>query len=179
MNRIFFFIGALFFLSCNNPENKGLFTVKGELKNTADQEVFLEQISFNQQAPLVLDTATMNKGRFEMKAVSPEEGLYRLRFQKNAGYIFINDKPEGATGFIVKSDEFFIPLEGEIDMKKEKENMIKELEYTKGFLATIEKKLSNERFVSTAPPKVVEMENRKKADAEAKIKALEEGISQL
>jgi peroxiredoxin len=94
MNRIFFFIGALFFLSCNNPENKGLFTVKGELKNAPDQEVFLEQISFNQQAPLVLDTATMKKGRFELKAVSPEEGLYRLRFGKNAGYIFINDKPE-------------------------------------------------------------------------------------
>jgi peroxiredoxin len=94
MNRIFFFIGALFLLSCHRPENKGLFTVKGELKNAPDQKVFLEQISFNQQPPLVLDTAEIKKGSFEVKAVAPEEGLYRLRFEKNAGYIFINDKSE-------------------------------------------------------------------------------------
>ena len=92
MNRIFFFISASFLLSCSNPEKKGLFTVKGELKNAIDQKVFLEQISFNQQPPLVLDSAEIKKGSFEVKAVAPEEGLYRLRFEKNAGYIFINDK---------------------------------------------------------------------------------------
>jgi peroxiredoxin len=94
MNRMFFFISALFLLSCNSPENKGRFTVKGELKNAPDQKVFLEEISFNQQAPRVFDTAEIKKGSFEVKALAPEEGLYRLRFEKNAGYIFINDKSE-------------------------------------------------------------------------------------
>src|SRR5450432_2861567 len=94
MNRIFFFISALFLLSCNSPEKKGLFTVKGELKNAPDQKVFLEEISFNQQAPHVFDTALIKKGSFEVKAVASEEGLYRLRFEKNAGYLFINDNSE-------------------------------------------------------------------------------------
>ena len=71
-----------------------MFTVKGELKNAPDQKVFLEEISFNQQPPQVFDTAEIKKGSFEVKAVAPEEGLYRLRFEKNAGYIFINDKSE-------------------------------------------------------------------------------------
>ncbi|HXA03005.1 MAG TPA: valine--tRNA ligase, partial [Cytophagaceae bacterium] len=86
---------------------------------------------------------------------------------------------EGATGFIVKADEFFIPLKGEVDPAKEKENIKKELEYTKGFLFSVEKKLSNERFVSGAPANVLETERQKKADAEAKIKALEKSLSQL
>lgn len=94
MNRIFFFISALFLLSCNSPDKKGLFTVKGELKNAPDQKVFLEEISFNQQPPQVFDTAEIKKGSFEVKAMAPEEGLYRLRFEKNAGYVFINDKSE-------------------------------------------------------------------------------------
>ena len=65
MNRIFFFIGALFLLSCNSPENKGIFTVKGELKNAANQKVFLEEISFNQQPPQVFDTAEIKNGSLQ------------------------------------------------------------------------------------------------------------------
>src|ERR1035437_5123818 len=94
MKRIFIFISVLFLLSCNGQEKKGMFTVKGELKNAPDQKVYLEQISFNQQPPQVLDTVELNKGSFKVKTVASEEGLFRLRFEKNAGYIFINDKPE-------------------------------------------------------------------------------------
>ena len=94
MNKIFFIISVSFLMSCNSQEQKGLFTVKGELQNARDQKVFLEQISFNQQPPTVFDTAEIKKGKFEVKALAPEEGLYRLRFEKNAGYIFINDRPE-------------------------------------------------------------------------------------
>ncbi|MGH2649454.1 MAG: redoxin domain-containing protein, partial [Ginsengibacter sp.] len=56
--------------------------------------VYLEQISFNQQPPKVLDTVEMKNGIFKVNAIAPEEGLFRLRFEKNAGYIFINDKSE-------------------------------------------------------------------------------------
>ena len=56
------------------------------------KKFILEQIYFNQQPPQVLDTAEMKSGRFKVKAIASEEGLYRLRFEKNAGYIFINDQ---------------------------------------------------------------------------------------
>jgi peroxiredoxin len=94
MYKLFFIISALLVFSCNSTEKKGQFTVKGELKNSQDQKVFLEQISFNSQPPQVLDTAEIKKGIFELKAIAPEEGLYRLRFEKNAGYIFINDRSD-------------------------------------------------------------------------------------
>ncbi|MFN7330230.1 MAG: hypothetical protein ACK5UP_12070, partial [Bacteroidota bacterium] len=75
--------------------------------------------------------------------------------------------------------EFFVPMEGKLDVAKERELMIKELEYQKGFLASVEKKLSNEKFVANAKPEVIEIERKKKADAEAKIKALEETLKNL
>ncbi len=92
MNKVFIILSIFFLASCAGPQKKGSFTVKGELKNAVDQKVFLEQISFNDQPPQVLDTAEIKKGNFEVKAIAPEEGLYRLRFEKNAGYLFINDK---------------------------------------------------------------------------------------
>ena len=64
-------------------------------------------------------------------------------------------------------------------VEEEKANLKKELEYTQGFLASVMKKLSNERFVAGAPAQVIEMERKKQADAEAKIKALEESLAKL
>jgi len=89
------------------------------------------------------------------------------------------EKLEGATNFVIQGDEFFIPLEGNIDTEQEIESIQKELEYTKGFLKSVDKKLSNERFVNNAPEKVVEMEKKKRQDAEAKIKILEESLAAL
>ncbi|KAA9041695.1 AhpC/TSA family protein [Ginsengibacter hankyongi] len=94
MKSIIILISSFLLLSCSSTQKKGTFTVNGELKGAPDQKVYLEQISFNQQPPQVLDTVEMSKGIFKVKATAPEEGLYRLRFEKTAGYIFINDKPE-------------------------------------------------------------------------------------
>ena len=94
MKSIIFLISSFLLFSCNSAQKKGMFTVNGELKGAPDQKVYLEQISFNQQPPQVLDTVEMSKGIFKVKATAPEEGLYRLRFEKTAGYIFINDKSE-------------------------------------------------------------------------------------
>jgi peroxiredoxin len=94
MKKIFIFVTALFLFSCTSNNNNGVFTVKGDLKNAPDQKVFLEQIFFNQNPPQILDTAEMKNGKFVVKAHSSEEGLYRLKFEKNAGYIFINDKDD-------------------------------------------------------------------------------------
>lgn len=90
-----------------------------------------------------------------------------------------SEAPASAAGFVVKGSEYFVPLEGLVDAGEEKEKLQKELEYTKGFLISVTKKLSNERFVSGAPEQVVAAEKSKQADAEAKIKALEEQLAVL
>lgn len=93
---------------------------------------------------------------------------------------FVPEAPaENSTTFIIRSQEFFIPLEGKIDAAKEREALLKDLDYQKGFIASVDKKLSNEKFVSSAPAHIVETERKKKADAEAKIKAIEESLSRL
>ena len=74
---------------------------------------------------------------------------------------------------------FIMYVEKEIDKSSQKEHLLKELDYYKGFLASVEKKLQNERFVQNAKPEVVEMEKKKKADSEAKIKSIEESIASL
>ncbi len=82
-------------------------------------------------------------------------------------------KPAGAASFLVKTTEYFIPLGGMVDAGAERERIAKELEYARGFLASVMKKLSNERFVQNAPEQVIANERAKQADAEAKIRALE------
>jgi valyl-tRNA synthetase len=89
------------------------------------------------------------------------------------------EAPANATSFVIRSTEFFIPIGAPIDAAKERENILKDLEYQKGFITSIDKKLLNEKFMSSAPEKVVEMEKKKKADAEAKIRALEEQLKVL
>lgn len=97
---------------------------------------------------------------------------------------FRTEKPEGAASFIVNAakgqpDEFFVPLEGAIDVEEEKQKLQKELEYQQGFLQSVIKKLSNEKFVQNAPEQVVAMERKKQADAEAKIAAIKEQLNNL
>lgn len=91
----------------------------------------------------------------------------------------VSEKPLGAASFIVKSIEYFIPLEGAIDKNAEIARLSKELEYTKGFLDSVMKKLSNERFVQNAPAKVLEVEYTKRDDAAGKIAALENQLQAL
>jgi valyl-tRNA synthetase len=88
----------------------------------------------------------------------------------------VKAKPEGSVSFMVKSTEYYIPLTGKIDVAEEIKKIETELEYTRGFLVSVQKKLSNERFVSGAPAQVLQNEMNKKADAEAKIKAMEETL---
>jgi len=84
---------------------------------------------------------------------------------------------EGALSFRVQSNEYFIPLEGAIDIEAEIVKIKEELTYTQGFLKSVSKKLSNERFVANAPEQVVANERKKQADAETKIKALEKRLA--
>ena len=98
----------------------------------------------------------------------------------NVGSIDYIEQPlEGALTFRVKSNEYFIPMEGAIDIEAEKSKISEELKYTKGFLTSVQKKLSNERFVNNAPEKVIAIERKKLADAEAKIETLEKSLASL
>ncbi|MDQ4141042.1 MAG: class I tRNA ligase family protein, partial [Bacteroidota bacterium] len=92
---------------------------------------------------------------------------------------FVEAALENAISFVQGASEFFIPMEGNVDIAVERERLQKELDYTKGFLLSVDKKLSNERFVNGAPEAVLEKERQKKADAEAKIQALEQGLAAI
>ncbi|GJM27786.1 MAG: valine--tRNA ligase [Cyclobacteriaceae bacterium] len=83
------------------------------------------------------------------------------------------------SGFVVRDDEFLLLTPQNSDPAQDKEQLEKELEYTKGFLSAVEKKLNNQRFVDNAPSQVVENEKKKKEDAEAKIRTLETSLAKL
>ena len=91
----------------------------------------------------------------------------------------VTEKDPKAQSFIVKTTEYYVPTGGMVDVAEELRKLQEELEYTEGFLASVMKKLSNEKFVANAPAKVVETEHAKKSDAEARIKALRERIEAL
>ncbi len=91
----------------------------------------------------------------------------------------VDHQVEGSLSFRVKSNEYFIPIEGAIDVEAEKLKIQEELKYTEGFLKSVQKKLSNERFVSNAPDAVVAVEKAKQADAEAKIEMLRTSLAGL
>ncbi len=89
------------------------------------------------------------------------------------------EKDPTAAAFLVKTTQYFVPMAGRIDVEAERKKLADELAYCEGFLASVMKKLSNERFVQSAPEKVVANERAKQADAEAKIAALREQLAAL
>jgi valyl-tRNA synthetase len=92
---------------------------------------------------------------------------------------FVDAAPASAVGFVQGSTEFFVPLEIQVDAAAERARVAKELEYAIGFRDSVNKKLSNEKFVANAKPDVLERERQKLADAEAKIVALEQALKAL
>ncbi len=91
----------------------------------------------------------------------------------------VSEKDATAAAFMVGTAEFAVPLAGSIDVEEEIKKLEADLEYTRGFLASVDKKLSNERFVANAPEAVVANERKKKADAESKIATMEQALQQL
>ncbi|MBO6632542.1 MAG: class I tRNA ligase family protein, partial [Psychroserpens sp.] len=92
---------------------------------------------------------------------------------------YVTDAVDGALTFRVKANEYFIPMEGSIDVEAEIKKLNDELNYTEGFLKSVQKKLGNERFVNGAPEQVVASERKKEADALAKIETLKASLSSL
>ncbi len=111
--------------------------------------------------------------------LSPEVESVIVKLAGLDKFEYTTSKIDGSAAFMVKSTEFFVPLEGFVNEEEEKAKLSEELNYTKGFLKSVQKKLSNERFVNNAPPKVVEMERKKQTDAEEKIKVIEERLASM
>ena len=91
----------------------------------------------------------------------------------------VASKAEGAVSFMVGTTEYAVPLGNLINVEEELKKLEADLKYQEGFLQSVLKKLSNEKFVSKAPANVIEMERKKQADAETKIAALRESIAAL
>ncbi len=152
--------------------------------------------SIIKDASLAFEVITQVRNTRNSKGISPKEALKLIGNAESKVQIdsfssvikklsnlselsFTNDKITNATNFLVGTLEFYIPMEGKIDAEKECEAILKEIEYQKGFIVVLDKKLLNEKFIASAKPEVIALERKKKADAEAKIKSLEERLRGL
>ncbi|WP_194777473.1 valine--tRNA ligase [Pararhodonellum marinum] len=172
----------------DRPATEALIISSWPRPTTFDAQIIAEAIQ-------VFEVVSQVRNVRASKGLSPKEPLFLniktekpeiyARFDQvlkklaNISEISFGQPADSGISFLVKSDECFVPITGQIDIEEEKQNILKELEYTKGFLETVNKKLGNERFVQGAPTQVVETEKKKQADAEAKIKALEEALVKL
>ncbi|MQP23817.1 valine--tRNA ligase [Flavobacterium sp. LMO8] len=124
------------------------------------------------------------KDAMELKVVNNEKAstYFDSVIQKLgnvAALEYVSDKVDGALSYRVKSNEYFIPITGNIDVEAEIAKLTEELNYTKGFLRSVQGKLSNEKFVAGAPEQVIANERKKEADALAKIATLEQSLAGL
>ena len=123
-----------------------------------------------------------NKEQLTLQAVGGLNNPFEAIITKLAGLEKIEtvtEKDATAAAFMVGTAEFAVPVAGSIDVEEEIKKLEADLEYTRGFLASVDKKLSNERFVANAPEAVVANERKKKTDAESKIATLEQALQQL
>lgn len=123
-----------------------------------------------------------NKDTLELQVLGDHSDAFNPVISKMCNLTDIirtDDKAAGAVSFLVRTTEYAVPLGNMINVEEELAKLAEELKYQQGFLASVAKKLSNESFVSKAPAKVIEMERKKQADAESKIKSIEESIAAL
>jgi valyl-tRNA synthetase len=158
-----------------------------ELK-TVDQNILNE---FNQFTEAVIGLRNIRK---ENNIANKEALALKVRKQANyserfdaclaqlcnlSGIESIEEKPSNTFTFIVSGNEYFVPFTANVDVEAERKKLQEELEYTKGFLKSVDVKLQNERFVNNAPAQVLEGERKKKSDAESKIAMIEEKLCAL
>ncbi|MGV7107812.1 valine--tRNA ligase [Flavobacterium sp. U410] len=137
----------------------GIRTIRKD-KNISFKETIELKVVNNEKASTHFDTVIMKLGNV-------------------VDLVYVDEKVNGALSYRVKSNEYFIPVGGNIDVAAEITKLEEELKYTQGFLRSVQGKLSNEKFVNGAPEKVIEMERKKEADALAKITTLEQSLVSL
>ena len=123
-----------------------------------------------------------NKESLELQILGEHDETFNaviIKMCNLSSILAIKEKAAGAASFLVRTTEYAVPLKDMINVEEELAKLREELKYQQGFLASVMKKLSNENFVNKAPAKVIEMERKKQADAESKIKSIEESIKAL
>lgn len=146
---------------------------------------------FNQTIEVISGIRTIRKNKnipfkdaIELKIINNDNAsVYFDAVVSKLGNItsldYVSEKVDGALSYRVNSNEYFIPITGNIDVEAEIAKLTEELNYNKGFLKSVQAKLSNEKFVNGAPEKVLEIERKKEADALSKISTLEQSIAGL
>lgn len=124
------------------------------------------------------------KETIELKVVNNEKSSTHfdsviMKLGNVVDLVYVDEKVNGALSYRVKSNEYFIPVGGNVDLDAEIAKLEEELKYTQGFLRSVQGKLSNEKFVSGAPEQVIANERKKEADALAKIATLEQSLASL
>ena len=174
---------------CNRQEGESIMVSKQEIAAPAENDAVLVSKIDKVKAIIAGVRAIRNSKNIAQKetlslqvvGANPVEE-YNCVVEKMAnvdGVEVVTEKGNGASSFMVDTTEFAVLLGGLIDVEAEIEKAENELTRLQGFLAGIDKKLSNERFVAGAPAAVVELERKKKADAETKIAVLQETIASL
>lgn len=146
----------------------GIFETTKEI--VAGIRTIRKQKQIANKEPLELDVKNGNTSRLDC-IVQKMGNLSSIRQ--------VTEKEPGAAAFIVGSTEYSIPLKNKINVEEELAKLNKELDYYKGFLAGVEKKLANEKFVNNAPEAVVAMERKKQSDATEKLEAIRASIAAL
>ncbi|MFT7330999.1 MAG: valyl-tRNA synthetase [Roseivirga sp.] len=129
-----------------------------------------KNISFKDQIELsVVENSSINK----------DFDVVIEKLVNSASITYVNESVESALSFRVNSNEYFIPMKGAINVEEEIAKLTEELKYNEGFLKSVQKKLSNERFVNNAPEQVITNERKKEADALAKIETIKASLTSL
>ena len=103
----------------------------------------------------------------------------QLKLCNISSLLYVDSEVNDAISFRVKTNTYYVPLSSEVNIEDEILKLENELSYNIGFLNSVDKKLSNKKFVKNAPEKVIEIERKKKSDAIAKIDLLKESIKKL
>jgi len=124
------------------------------------------------------------KDAIELKAINNDNASTNfdsviLKLGNISSLEYVSEAVNGALTFRAKSNEYFVPISGAINVEEELAKLSEELKYNQGFLRSVQAKLSNEKFVNNAPEKVLEMERKKEADALSKIATIEQSLASL
>lgn len=184
-----FITEEIWHLTKDRAEKECIIVAEWPKNKTLDQEVL-------KPFEVLKEVVTQVRNIRQQKNISPKEKLevkersdvgekyssfdsVIVKLANLSSYSYTKEKVEGAFGFMVLNAEFFVPLTGNINIEEEKERLTKELEYNKGFLKSVQVKLSNERFVANAKPEIIDGERKKESDALNKIKSIEAQLASL
>jgi valyl-tRNA synthetase len=155
----------------------------------ADKQILATGALLKEVITSIRDARNKNKLKpkdtIKLHIQTEDDAVYKpietiLAKQVNAETLsYTNTSVNGGITVVVQKDKFFLETTTVLDNSAQKEQLEKDLAYQKGFLLSVEKKLGNERFVQNAKPEVIEIERKKKADAEDKIKLIEDSLAGL